>query len=111
MNYNTLTEEEAGKLMKLSRAKLVEHIDQLTTEKNQIESQTIPAIFELIREEASMLGHDLAWLSNRIIELGQITRSAYDMFVASRTIELFPVTPLIQPAVLTKEGETYNFDY
>ena len=111
MTYNSLTEEQAGKLMKLSRAKLVEQIDQLTTEKNQVESQTIPAIFELIREEASMLGHDLAWLSNRIIELGQTTRKAYDKFVRSREVELFPLTPLIQPAVLTKEGDIYNFDY
>lgn len=76
--------------MKMSRAKLVEKIDELQAQQKQIESQTIPAIFNLVKEEASMLGHDLAWLTNRIIELGHITRNAYNKHVTHR-VELFPV--------------------
>lgn len=91
MTYKTLTAEEATKLQKLSRAKLVEHIDQLRAEKQEIQNQTVPVILERIKDESVQLGQDLLWLINRLIELGAATRVAYDKFVATREVELFPV--------------------
>jgi len=96
MTYNALTEEQAGKLLKLSRAKLVAQIDQLTTEKNQLESQTIPAMFDSLKEEVAMLGNDFSWLANRIIELGHITRTAYNKHVTHR-VDLFPLLEYSKP--------------
>lgn len=114
MTYTTLSDDEAGKLLKLSRAKLVAQIDQLQTENQEIKSQTIPVLLDNLKSETSKLGQDLLWLVNRLIELGAATRDAYDKFVVEREVELFPALEYSKETVLALskvDENTYEFDY
>ena len=70
MTLKSLSQDQAEKLGKKSRAQLVQLVDKLTYEKAQLEEQTVASKFNSFVSELQLLGQDLAWLVNRTHELG-----------------------------------------
>ena len=71
MEFKVLTESQATRLGKKSRADLVKMIDQMKHENTELEKQTVAYKFESFVSELKMLGEDLAWLINRTHDLGR----------------------------------------
>lgn len=84
MKYQQLTEQESTRLLKLSRAKLVDYIDQLTVDNEILKKRSFPLVIKNVGKELTHIRNDLAWLAVRLIELGGATRTTYERFSKQR---------------------------
>ena len=89
--FASLSDEEATKLSKLSRAKLVQQIDELRSENQELKSQTIPVMLQTVREEATLLSRDIGWVFVRLVESLALVSKAYQDYMAKRQFDLFSV--------------------
>ena len=87
--FASLSDEEATKLSKLSRAKLVQQIDELRSENQELKSQTIPVMLQTVREEATLLSRDIGWVLTRLVESLSLVSKAYQDYMAKRQFDLF----------------------